>query len=35
LITLAMLSFSCIAALFGLSSLYSIKDGKWLEKWGK
>jgi len=35
LITLAMLAFSCIAALFGLSSLYSIKDGRWLEKWGK
>ena len=35
LITLAVLDFSCIAALFGLSSLYSIKEGKWLEKWGK
>jgi predicted RND superfamily exporter protein len=35
LITLAMLVFACVAALFGLSSIYAIKDGRWLEKWGK
>ena len=34
-IILLLLSFACIVAIFVLPSAYSIKNGKWLEKWGR
>ncbi len=34
-IILLLLSFACIVSIFVLPSAYSIKNGKWLEKWGR
>jgi predicted RND superfamily exporter protein len=35
LIVLVMLSFACVTALLALPSIYAVKNGRWLEKWGK
>ncbi len=34
-LVLIMLVFACVASLLGLAALYSIKNGKWLESWGR
>jgi len=35
LLTLVMLVFSCVASLLGLAAIYSVKNGQWLESWGR
>jgi len=34
-LVLIMLVFACVASLLGLAALYSIRNGKWLESWGR
>ncbi|MEA2054751.1 MAG: MMPL family transporter [Candidatus Thermoplasmatota archaeon] len=35
ILVLMMLVFACVASLLGLAAIYSIKNGKWLESWGR
>ena len=34
-LVLIMLVFACVASLLGLAALYSLRNGKWLESWGR